>query len=80
MLLLGCVMTKNQQEAIERACGHENLLQELVGTLQDVFVFLADPAIGTWQYMEGEGFYRDLGEQLERIDKVLARATSQDVK
>lgn len=27
-------MTKNQQEAIERACGHENLLQELVEALE----------------------------------------------
>lgn len=27
-------MTKNQQEAIERACGHENLLGDMVDVLE----------------------------------------------
>lgn len=66
-------MTKNQQEAIERACGHENLLVELVAALR-AYTDYTQAGIEM-----GEASLTERAIMHEAI-AVLARATSQDVK
>ena len=44
---------------------------ELEGCLLQVLNFMESPAIGTWPYMEGTGFYDDLSKQKKSIREVL---------
>lgn len=75
-------MTKNQQEAIERACGHENLLADLVYALKDLqlryrTLYRLYANAGAYTIADPEP---DIELGLATSTEVLARATSQDVK
>jgi len=78
-------MTKNQQEAIERACGHENLLADVTKALESLIVtstlvkFQADNS-GKTPYSDWSSAVEDLKKCQASAREVLARATSQDVK
>jgi len=65
-------------EGVKEACAPDGRLiaaaPDLYEALQSVHAFLTDPAVGTWQYMEGDGFYRDLGKELANITAALAKA------
>lgn len=57
-------MTKTQSEAIERACGHENLLAELITALETA-IYLAVITDECWD-----------DSRLSRCEEVLKRAQS----
>jgi hypothetical protein len=65
------------EKAAERQAARDNLVRELCKALESVRKFLKDPAIGTWQYMEGDGFYLDLADEVVKIDAAIARAKEQ---
>jgi hypothetical protein len=51
-------------------CSSEDALK-LEECLLQVLNFMENPAIGTWPYMEGTGFYDDLAKQKKAIRNVL---------
>lgn len=70
-------MTKNQQEAIERACGHENLLQDLIQVLKASRQWMN---VDKWRYDKDPAHREFWQHMVDWMDDCIARATSQDVK
>lgn len=53
---------------------------EAVGLLREVLAWLEDKRIGTWPYMEGEGFWNDHAVQTDNIRRFLAAQEKTDAE
>jgi hypothetical protein len=64
------VMEDGEERSKATYCSSEDALK-LEECLLQVLNFMENPAIGTWPYMEGTGFYDDLAKQKKAIRNVL---------